>query len=213
MPRARLDVWSDYVCPFCYLEMPVIDAVQREFGAALVVEWHAFELRPEPVPTLEPAGEYLRTTWARSVYPMAAQRAMVLRLPPVQPRSRKAFEAAEFARDHERFDAMHHALFKAFFEDGQDIGQVPVLASIGAGVGLDAAALTAALEQDRYTDRVVRDESLAHRLGIHAVPALLARRMGEPIERSRAVSGAVSQPQLAGLVARVLDEGARHEAR
>jgi predicted DsbA family dithiol-disulfide isomerase len=213
MAQARLDVWSDYVCPFCYLEMPVIDAVQREFGAVLVVEWHAFELRPEPVPTLPPAGEYLRTTWARSVYPMAKDRGMVLRLPPVQPRSRKAFEASEFARDHDRFDAMHHAIFKAFFEDGQDIGQVPVLAAIGAGVGLDAGALTAALEQDRYTDRVVRDESLARQLGVNAVPALLVRRMGEPIERSLAASGAVSQAQLAGLVTRVLDAGARREAR
>jgi predicted DsbA family dithiol-disulfide isomerase len=204
--KMRIDVWSDYVCPFCYLELPVTDRLREAFGDNLAIEWHAFELRPEPVPTLEPAGEYLRTTWARSVYPMAEERAMVLRLPPVQPRSRKAFEASEFARDHDRFGAMHHAIFRAFFEQGMDIGDAAVLQALGEGVGLDAEQLGAALEAHRYTERVVRDESLAHRLGIQAVPALLVRGDGVPIERSRAVSGAVSWEQMAGLVDRVLRE-------
>jgi predicted DsbA family dithiol-disulfide isomerase len=205
--RVRLDVWSDYVCPFCYLELPVADRIRRDFGPAVTVEWHAFELRPEPVPTLDPAGEYLRTTWARSVYPMAGERGMVLRLPPVQPRSRKAFEAAEFARDQDRFDAMHHALFRGFFEEGVDIADIALLAELGAGVGLDALSLRKALDEDRYTHRVASDASLAHRLGIDAVPAMLVRRDGEPIERSRAVSGAAAYEQMAGLVSRVLGEG------
>jgi predicted DsbA family dithiol-disulfide isomerase len=53
----------------------------------------------------------------------------------------------------------------------------------------------------------LRDESLAHRLGIDAVPAMLVRRDNQPIERSRAVSGAVSYGQMAALVERVLEEG------
>ena len=84
-PRVRLDVWSDYVCPFCYLELPQLARLQEEFGDQLAIEWHAFELRPEPTPTLDPAGDYLRRTWDRAVYPMAAEYGMVLRLPPVQP--------------------------------------------------------------------------------------------------------------------------------
>lgn len=204
---ARLDVWSDYVCPFCYLQLPVIDRLRKEFGDAVSVEWHAFELRPEPVPTLDPAGEYLRTTWARSVYPMAEERGMVLRLPPVQPRSRKAFEASEFARDQDRFDAMHHAIFRGFFDDGMDIADIAVLLDLGAGVGLDREALRKALEENRYTHRVASDASLAYRLGINAVPAMLVRRDDEPIERSRAASGAVAYEQMAGLTERVLQEG------
>src|SRR3569623_1835394 len=92
--QIRLDVWSDYVCPFCYLELPMIERLQAELGDALSVGWRAFELRPEPVPTLDPGGEYLRSAWARVVYPMAAQRGMALTLPPLQPRSRTALEAA-----------------------------------------------------------------------------------------------------------------------
>ncbi|HKN88569.1 MAG TPA: hypothetical protein VJV04_17020, partial [Nitrospiraceae bacterium] len=70
----------------------MLNRIRREYGDALDLQWRAFELRPEPVPTLEPNGEYLHTVWNQSVYPMARQRGMTLRLPPVQPRSRRAFE-------------------------------------------------------------------------------------------------------------------------
>jgi predicted DsbA family dithiol-disulfide isomerase len=48
-------------------------------------------------------------------------------MPPVQPRSRLAWEATEFAREHGKAEAMSHALFVAFFEHGRDIGQQEVL--------------------------------------------------------------------------------------
>ena len=60
----RLDVWSDYLCPFCYLEEPVLTRMREEFGDRLTVHWRAFELRPEPVPTLPPRGEYLVNVWS-----------------------------------------------------------------------------------------------------------------------------------------------------
>ena len=91
-PAVRLLVWSDYVCPFCYLEVPVLDAVREHYGDRVVLDWRAFELRPEPEPTLDPDGAYLHRAWGQSVYPLAEQRGMTLRLPPVQPRSRKAFQ-------------------------------------------------------------------------------------------------------------------------
>lgn len=191
-----LDIWSDYVCPYCYLELPVLERLREEFGDRVLIEWHAYELRPDPVPTLDPGGDYLRSVWARSVYPMAEQRNMVLRLPPMQPRSRKALEAAEFARERGRFDPMHEAIFRAFFEHGRDIGSVEVLIDVGAGIGLDGEALRAALESDRHTARVLEDEATARRLGVTAVPTLVARTDGQPLEAGVAVSGALAYPQL-----------------
>jgi hypothetical protein len=84
-PRIAVEIWSDYVCPFCYLELPAVERLKEEFGPRVDVSWHAFELRPEPAPTLDPDGEYLHDIWGRSVYPMAEERGMRLRLPPVQP--------------------------------------------------------------------------------------------------------------------------------
>jgi predicted DsbA family dithiol-disulfide isomerase len=169
----QIVVWSDYVCPFCYLERPVLDQVKDEFGERVQIDWRAFELRPEPTPTLDPDGEYLHRVWNQSVYPMAEQRGMTLRLPPVQPYSRKAHEAAEFAREQGLLDEMNRALFRAFFEDGRDLADLDVLIDIGQSAGLDPDDLRGALDSGRYTQRVMEDERLAREVGISGVPALV----------------------------------------
>lgn len=187
----RIDVWSDYVCPFCYLELPALQRLKTAFGTAVDIQWRAFELRPEPKPTLDPAGEYLRTTWARSVYPMAEERGVAIRLPPVQPRSRTALEAAAWADAQGAFDAMHEAIFRAFFEHGQDIGQIPVLLAIAKSVGLQTEALQQALEGHVFQEQVLADEELALNFGISGVPIMLVRNSDAPWEQSIALQGAV----------------------
>ncbi|MGO4570512.1 DsbA family oxidoreductase [Microvirga sp. 2TAF3] len=198
----RILVWSDYVCPFCYLEVSVLDQVRREFGDQVDTDWRAFELRPAPNPTLDPDGEYLHRVWNQSVYPMAEARGMVLRLPPVQPYSRKAHEAAAFARDTGRFDTLHHALFKAFFEDGRDIGDLHVLLEIGQSVGLDADDLRIALESGRYTQKVVEDERLAQEIGISGVPALIISGG----EQAYLISGAQPYEAVKSVIERAMNE-------
>lgn len=91
--------------------------------AAIEVLWRAYELCSEPVPTLDPDGEYLHRVWNASVYPLAARLGMAMRLPLVQPRSRLAHEAVHRARGQGRFEDYNRALFRAFFERGEDIGQ------------------------------------------------------------------------------------------
>jgi predicted DsbA family dithiol-disulfide isomerase len=207
--RVLITVWSDYVCPFCYLEEPVLERIREEYGKRVDVDWRAFELRPEPVPTLDPDGEYLHTTWNASVYPMAERRGMTLRLPPVQPRSRKALEAAEFAREAGRFDAMHQALFRAFFEDGRDLDDMEVLLDVGDSVGLDREELRAALEQGRYTDKVLRDERLAQEIRISGVPGMLVGPRDAPIEEAEVVMGAQPYELVRAAVERALRGGGR----
>jgi predicted DsbA family dithiol-disulfide isomerase len=169
----RILVWSDYVCPFCYLERPVLDRIQAELGENVEIDWRSFELRPEPEPTLDPNAEYLHRVWGQSVYPMAEDRGLTLKLPPVQPRSRKAHEAAEFAREAGLLDAMNRTLFKAFFEDGRDLADPEVLVDIGRSVGLDENGLREALASGRHEERVLDDEHLARQIGISGVPALI----------------------------------------
>ncbi|MBA3231420.1 MAG: DsbA family oxidoreductase [Acidobacteria bacterium] len=187
--RARVTVFSDYVCPFCYLEEPDLARVREEYGDRVEVDWRAYELRPDPVPTLDPDGEYLHRVWNASVYPMARSLGMTLRLPPVQPRSRKALEAAEYAREEGKFDALHTALFKAFFEDGRDLGDTGVLLEAGESVGLDREELRKALEEGRYTEKVVADEELARRLGVSSVPTMLVGPAGAPLEAAESITG------------------------
>ena len=177
MPKSTsLMVWSDYVCPFCYLALPVLRRVEAELDVA--VTWRAYELRPEPQPMLDPDGDYLHNVWDSAVYPMAEARGMVLRLPPVQPRSRLAAVAAAFAAEAGAFAPVHEALFRAFFEEGLDIGDRSVLLDIATAAGLDSAALHTALDDPGLAARVEADEALAARIGITGVPAMLIRHDG-----------------------------------
>lgn len=209
MSRLTLDIWSDYVCPFCYLEAPVLDALRAEFGSDLEIRWRAFELRPDPVPTLDPKGDYLRDAWRNHVYPMAEERGMRLRLPPVQPRSRLAFEAELFAREHGLGDKMRLSLFQAFFEHGRDIGKISVLTSIGRAIGLNAARLKFALQNGDFTAAVHSDRIEAERLGVRGVPAM---RLRSTSGRERLISGAqpldVLRDEIAALLADEPDDTA-----
>lgn len=188
--RVRITVFSDYVCPFCYLEEPDLVRVREEYGDRVEVDWRAYELRPDPIPTLDPDGEYLHRVWNASVYPMARSLGMTLRLPPVQPRSRKALEAAEFAREKGVYNRMHNALFRAFFEEGRDIGDVGVLLEVGGSVGLDTEELRTALEENRYTGKVIGDEELARRLGVDSVPTMFVTSDGAPPQSGERITGA-----------------------
>lgn len=188
--QVQVDVWSDYVCPFCYLEQPVLERIAQEYGARVAIRWRAFELRPDPAPTLKPDGAYLRDIWARAVYPMAKERGMTLRLPPMQPRSRLAHESALFAATQGLFDVMNTALFKAFFEDGRNIGDPVELVEIGASIGLNAAELRHALSDGFHRKSVLADQELARKLTVSGVPALLIHHENEPLEQATEVVGA-----------------------
>jgi predicted DsbA family dithiol-disulfide isomerase len=147
-------------------------------------------LRPEPVPALDPAGEYLGRVWRGSVYPLAERLGVTMRLPPVQPRSRLAHQAALWARSLERFDEYHAAVFRAFFERGEDIGETQVLLRLAAEAGLDPSGLRAALEAREFEPAVLADEREAAELGVGGVPAFVAdRRVAlsgvQPLERLR----------------------------
>jgi predicted DsbA family dithiol-disulfide isomerase len=208
-PRIRIDIWSDYVCPFCYLQMPALKRLKEEFGPALEITWRAFELRPDPRPTLDPAGEYLRTTWERSVYPMARERGMSLKLPPVQPRSRKAMESVAYAHSQGKADAMHEAMFRAFFEEGRDIGQTDVLLDIGESVGLQRDALRKALDDNAFAAQVTQDQQLARGFGISGVPIMVLREAGAPWQEAVALQGAVPYESMRAAVGQVIGETAK----
>jgi len=136
----------------------------------------AFELRPEPVPTLPPDGEYLHRVWNSSVYPMAENLGVVMRLPPVQPRSRLAHEAAHWARTQGKFEAMNAAIFRAFFERGENIGEIDVLVSVASALDLESDNLRRTLESKEFKKSVLEDEQAAGQLGLSGVPAFVANR-------------------------------------
>jgi len=85
--------------------------------------------------------------------------------------SRRALGAAEFAREHGRFEEMHQALFKAHWEGGGKLEDVDDLVRIGGEVGLDPDELRSAIVEDRYAEVIDENRSLATSVGINAIPA------------------------------------------
>jgi predicted DsbA family dithiol-disulfide isomerase len=134
-----------------------------------------FELRPHPHPTLDPEGEYLKSAWHKSVYPLAEQLGVPIKLPTVspQPYTRLAHEGMEYAKDHGKADEYNHAVFSAFFQDSQDIGSLDVLARIAGRVGLDQQDFRRALEEGRYRKRTSELLREAGKQMINAVPTFI----------------------------------------
>lgn len=161
MKPVMLEIFSDYVCPFCWLAEPAVHELVRTEPDVEVV-WRAFELRPEPIPTLDPGSAYLHRVWESSVYPLAERLGVRVKLPPVQPRSRLAHEAARWARSQGHFDDYNAALFRAFFERGEDIGEREVLTSLATELGLGGESLLHALEHHEFANSVLADERDAH---------------------------------------------------
>lgn len=204
-------MFSDYVCPFCYLDESVLQRLQEEHGDRLRVDYRAFELRPEPVPMLDPDGPYLDDVWRHSVLPLAEERGIEIDRPPVQPRSRRALEAAEFARDAGAFREMHRAIYRAFFREGRDLADLEVLLEIGASAGLDREALREALEDGRYTEKVLADQLRARELEVSGVPAHFVHREGKPLEEGIRVPGAQPFETVDAAVREVLEGSASGE--
>ena len=114
--------------------------------------------------------------------------------------SRRALGTAEFARERNKFDDMHRALFRAHWEGAGKLEDVDDLVRIGSTVGLDAAELRKAIETDRYADAIDENRRLATSVGIDAIPAhIFARRylvMGaQPYEVLKEVVEKISSPE------------------
>lgn len=148
----KIKVYSDFVCPFCYLGKSVLDEViQGDFE----VEMMPFELRPSPAPLLDPVNDpEKQQIWKSSITPMAARLGVDMKLPNVSPHpyTHLAFEGMQFAKEHGKASEYSNRIFTAFYQEDQNIGEVDILASIAKEIGLDKEAFTVALTSRKYKE-------------------------------------------------------------
>jgi predicted DsbA family dithiol-disulfide isomerase len=163
--------YYDVVCPYSYMESQVIEAA--EDGGEVEVEWLPFELRPAPKPLLEVRGDHLRVDWTANVYRRAQERGLEIHLPRYQPRSTQTLAACLWAQERGRLREFKHALYEAFFCEGEDIAADREIGRAAERAGLDpAGAVMAAYSPERYERiRAIRREAEA--AGIRGVPSLL----------------------------------------
>ena len=153
--RIALDIYSDVVCPWCYIGLKRLEAAQKLVPSDIAVDiaWRAFQLDPTtPVkgrdyhahmaakfggkPAVEAKFDQVRET-GKSVgikFDFANVK--------IAPNTLKAHRLIRHvAEDKALQDAIVKRLFQAFFEEGQDIGDVSVLADLAAECGLNAAEI------------------------------------------------------------------------
>jgi predicted DsbA family dithiol-disulfide isomerase len=167
----RIRFYYDVVCPYSYLESHVVEAA--EDAGSVEVEWLPFELRPAPKPLLEVRGDHLRVDWTRNVYRRALAMGVEIHLPRYQPRSTLPLAACLWAGEQGRMRELKHALYEAFFCEGEDIATDREIARAAGRVGLlPEDAVAAAYSPDRF-ERIRELRREAEATGVRGVPTLL----------------------------------------
>ncbi|AYQ40874.1 DSBA oxidoreductase [Burkholderia aenigmatica] len=178
----KIDIWSDVICPFCYIGKRKLEAALEQTGIAAQIEWHSFELNPSaPRSYAMPLPDVMNR-----LYGIDRQRALaILNHEEQEARSMGLDFQWRIARPGNTFDAhrlIHLArhegiggqvkerFLRAYFTEGQDIGDRQVLRALALGTGLPADDVDAVLGSDRFADEVRADEQQAVELGIRGVP-------------------------------------------
>jgi len=197
----KIDIWSDIVCPFCYIGKRHLEAALEAFPHrdAVQVVWHSFELDPgaaavaEQPTTAMLAGKYgMSIEQAReSQQQMTAKAAEVgLEFHLEEARSGNTFDAhrlVHLAAGQGLADAAHERLMLAYFTERESIGDHATLARLAADIGLDADRVSEVLAGQEFADAVRRDEQQAAAYGARGVPFfVLADAVGvsgaQPVE-------------------------------
>ena len=191
MAPLTVEIWSDVVCPWCYVGKRRFEAALAQFPGDVEVTWRSFELDPDAPPVREVSGpEHLAAKYGMSVDQARASNAQLTDLAAAEgleydlehTRGGNTFDAhrlIHLAAAHDRQDAAKERLMRAYFSEREPIGDRETLVRLIAEVGIDPDEARAVLDGDAYADAVRADEALAARFGIRGVPFfVLDRRYG-----------------------------------
>lgn len=175
--KLKVIVYSDYICPFCYIGFHRIEKLKEQFG--LDVEWRPFELHPEipkggmflnqiPFPR-----EYLEMVLT-NVKKLADEDGLDIKFTEKLPNSRLALYISEFARRNEgKFDEFHKLVFENYWKDGNDIGDLSILLDLAESIGLNRNEIQNYIKSSEPRKELRKYLSEIRRYGINGVPAFL----------------------------------------
>lgn len=182
--KMKIEIWSDVMCPFCYIgKRRFEDALQQfEHHTEVEIEWKSFQLNPtmQTEPNLN-INQYLadRKGWtvdyarqiSDQVTEMAAQVGLKYNFSKaIVANSFNAHRLSHLAKKHGLGDPLEEALFKAYFTDGKNIDDKKTLGELGIAIGLKADQVEQTLDSNDFADAVKQDIAEAQYLGIQSVP-------------------------------------------
>ncbi|WP_411347295.1 DsbA family oxidoreductase [Paenibacillus sp. WLX2291] len=193
----KIDIWSDYQCPFCYIGEARLHKALEQFPHAdqVQVNYKSFELDPSaerdiPLTNNQMLAQKYNTSIEQvrqmnaNVGAQAAQEGLHFEFDSmILTNSFDAHRLMQFATAKGKGEEMNKALFHAYFTESRHIGDHDTLADIATAVGLDRSEALAVLNSEQYGEEVRRQERLGSQLGIQGVPFFV-------INDKYAVSGA-----------------------
>lgn len=180
----RVEIWSDVVCPWCYIGKRRFEQALAQFERADEVEvvWRSFELDPNaPRVHAEPHAERLARKYGVSLAQVEAMNSRLIgeakkegldfRL--AGTKGGNTFDAhrlIHLAASNGRAGEMKERLMKAYFTEGVAVGERGELLRLAVDAGLDEAEVKAMLSSDQFASDVRADEARAREFGISGVP-------------------------------------------
>jgi predicted DsbA family dithiol-disulfide isomerase len=209
----KVEIWSDIVCPFCYIGKRKFEGALERFAAKdkVTIEWKSFQLDPE-MDNSEglTVHEYLgkrKGVSAADGKRMNDQMAAIANEVGLHYDFDKAIinntlpahRLLHFAKEQGLQNNLKERLFRAYYTEGKDTGDTDALVQLAAEVGLNAAEARKVLEQNLYEEEVKADQYHAYQIGVQGVPFFV-------FNNKYAVSGAQPSEIFAQVLEKVWQE-------
>ena len=181
----RLDIFSDPICPWCYIGKANLDrALEAHAGHQFEIEWHPFQLNPEMAPEGADRRSYLEARFdgkqnAVSIYARVSEAAAAagvsINFETMNrvPNTLDAHRLIHWAGLEGRQTAMVSTLFRAYFRDGKDIGDKATLAALAGDAGMDESLAARLLATDSDRADIAARDAHARQRGVNSVPTYL----------------------------------------
>ena len=209
----QVEIWSDVVCPWCYLGKKRFERALADFEHAdqVQVVYRSFELDPTaPEGVTTSTAERLAEKYGmspseadqaqRQMEERAAADGLTFRMAGLRSgNTRDAHRLLQLAKEAGLQGQLMERLHRAYFTDQESIFDHATLTRLATEVGLDRDDVAAVLASDQYTDHVETDEQMAQALGATGVPLFV-------IDRKYGISGAQPPETIASVLERVWDE-------
>ena len=207
----HLEIWSDLVCPWCYIGKRNAEAALAEFEDRddVHVTWRSFQLNPDMAAEADLGSLLAERSGTTRERAFDRLREMEQRMAAVgidahldQVRvgnTRDAHRLLHLGEEHGLQGEVKERLLKAYFTDGEPIGATATLQHAAVEAGLPADEVADVLAGDRFAEEVARDQQLARAIGIGGVPFFA-------VDRAYGASGAQPPEALLQLLRKARDE-------
>jgi predicted DsbA family dithiol-disulfide isomerase len=175
----KITVFSDYICPFCYIGTETLRKIQPEVPP-FTLEWKGFQIHPEypaaGVPVAQRIAQYGQERYAavwRNILSLAEGIGLDMKPPPVLTNSLLALEATEYAKGQGKGEEFSRSVYRAYFQEGENIGDLAVILALAEQAGLDPQEVQEHLQARTYAARIQTFHQEARALGVSGVPTFI----------------------------------------